>query len=207
MQEKGFAPIFLIFAGLLLIAGYTIGSFTATHSITVTKINPDQTSQPTASPTPTARLENSFFSFFTKPTPTPTPQAQTTSQTEKSPQSPATTLPTATPALNSIITASGGYSYAGQNLTYSFTFPRNGGDVTGYVTGICTGSVNGKYYGGEGGNVSGQIPATCSVGFMKQSTLINYTGKVYLNEKRVDINWTGNIPFYSGSNSFSLYFQ
>lgn len=208
MNEKGFAPILLILAGSLLIIGYTIGNFTGTHSITITKINSDQTSGETSSSNPPEG--QTFFNFLTKPSPTP-PQktsinGSTQPQSINSPQSTTNTSPTVAPGQNSMITASGGYSYAGQNLTYTFTFPRDGGDVTGNVEGACSGPVHGKYDGGDGGNVSGQIPVTCNLGFIKQNYLLNYTGKVYLKDKRVDINWTGNIPFYSKEGSFSLYF-
>lgn len=207
MQEKGFAPLFLILVISLLIVGYTVGNLTANYSITVNKKGSDQTPQPTTSPTPTTKSWQNPFDFFTKPATTPTPQPQTNSLSEKSSQSPATTSPTVTPALNSIITASGSYFYAGQSLSYVFTFPKAGGDVTGSVDGVCSGPVSGKYYGGDGGSVSGQIPVTCQMGFINQNYLLNYNGKVYLKDKRVDINWTGNIPFFSNSGSFSLYFK
>lgn len=202
MSQKGFAPIFLILTGLVLIVGYTIGNFTATHSITITKIGSNSTPQPISSTNPTTKSPQTLFDYFTKPSATPTSQPPSANP----PRSAATTPPADTSALNSIITASGGYSYAGQNLSYTFTFPRDGGDVTGNVGGVCNGSVNGKYDGGDGGNVSGQIPVTCQVGFIKQDYQLNYNGKVFLKDKRVDINWTGDIPFYSKSGSFSLYF-
>jgi len=207
MKEKGFAPLFLILVVSLLTVGYIVGNLAANYSITVTKVGSDQTTQPTSSPNPTTKFQNKLFDFFTKPSATPTSQPQTTPQLEKSPQSPTTTSPVIAPALNPMITASGGYSYAGQNLTYIFTFSRGGGDVTGNVDGVCNGPVSGKYNGGDGGSVSGQIPVTCQVGFVNQNYLLNYDGKVYLKDKRVDINWTGNIPFFTNSGSFSLYFQ
>lgn len=217
MNQKGFAPIILILIGLLLAVGYTVGNFTATHSITVTKINSNQSPQPTSSSSPTTKSQQTPFTFLTnliKPSATPTsqPQSQTQVQTQAQnqatnpPQSSTTTSPIVTPAPSSIITATGGYNYAGQNLTYTFTFPRDGGDVTGNVEGFCSGPVSGKYDGGDGGNVSGQIPVTCQMGFIKQNYQLDYNGKVYLKDKRVDINWTGNVPFSSDSRSFSLYF-
>lgn len=203
MNQKGFTPIILILAGLLLAVGYTIGNFTATHSIIITKINPNLTPQPTPSSNPTTtKSQQTFFTNLTKPSVAPTSQPKL----PNSPKTSTTTSPTTAAVPNSIITASGGYSYAGQNLTYTFAFPRDGGDVTGSVSGVCSGPVSGKYDGGDGGNVSGQIPVTCQMGFIKQSYQLNYNGKVYLKDKRVDINWTGNIPFYSNSGAFSLYF-
>lgn len=194
MNQRGFAPILLILIGALLAVGYTIGNFTATHSVTITKKGSDPTLEPSSTSNPTTKSQQTPFTFLTnliKPSVAPTSQ----------PTSPITT---AVP--DSIITATGGYSYAGQNLSYTFTFPRDGGDVTGNVGGICSGPVHGKYDGGEGGNVSGQIPVTCQIGFIKQNYQLDYNGNVYLKDKRVDVDWTGNIPFYSNSGAFSLYF-
>lgn len=197
MNQKGFAPILLILTGLLLAVGYTIGNFTATHSVTITKKGSNPTPEPSSTSNPTTKSQQTPFTFLTnliKPSATPTSQPTSQPQSINAPKSSTT------------ITATGGYSYAGQNLSYTFTFPRDGGDVTGNVGGVCSGPVHGKYDGGDGGNVSGQIPVTCQIGFIKQNYQLNYNGKVYLKDKRVDVDWTGNIPFYSNSGSFNLYF-
>lgn len=105
-----------------------------------------------------------------------------------------------------MITAAGRYSYLGQYITYNFTFPQEGGDVSGSVSGICNGSVSGKFDGRDGGSTSGTIPVSCHVGLFTQDYQINYNGKVYLIDKRVDLNWTSDIPFLPPSGSLSLYF-
>lgn len=205
MNQKGFAPIILILIGLLLAVGYTIGNFTATHSVTITKNGSNPTPEPSSSSNPTTKSQQTPLSFLTdlvKPSVAPTSQPKSSN----SPQAATTTSPTAPTVPDLMITASGGYSYAGQNLSYTFTFPRDGGDVTGNVEGFCSGPVHGKYDGGDGGNVSGQIPVTCQMGFIKQNYQLDYNGKVYLKGKRVDVDLTGNIPFSSDSRSFSLYF-
>lgn len=213
LKEKGFAPILLLIIGLLLVVGYTVGNFTATHSVTITKNGSNPTPQPTPSSNPTTKSQQTPFTFLTNlikpsvaPASQPTSQPQPQTQAQVQAQTQATNPTTAAPAPNQTITATGGYNYAGQNLSYTFTFPRDGGDVTGNVEGFCSGPVHGRYDGGDGGNVSGQIPVTCQMGFIKQNYQIDYNGKVYLKDKRVDIDWTGNIPFSSDSKSFSLYF-
>lgn len=77
--------------------------------------------------------------------------------------------------------------------------------MSGSVSGVCNGPISGKFDGGQGGKIQGKTEPSCQIGLLTQNYQINFSGLVYLKDKRIDVNWSGNIP-YQNSGSFSLYF-
>lgn len=129
-------------------------------------------------------------STYLAPAPTPTP------------------LPTPVPQLQEdVVTRFGEYSYSGYTLKYVLNIPKNGGEISGAFSGVCEGPINGSFAGGGGGNVSGDAEANCKVAIFSYKLKANYTGKLYLNEGKVDINWTGEIPYTANSGSLTINFE
>ncbi len=106
-----------------------------------------------------------------------------------------------------VVTRSGEYSYSGHSLRYSLTVPRDGGDINGAFSGVCEGPITGKFAGGEGGNVEGSAQANCRVVIFNYNLKATYTGKLYLKEGKVDINWSGQIPYTQNSGNLSINFN
>lgn len=132
--------------------------------------------------------------------------------TATSPALPASTIqatPTPTPTVvqKDIVTRSGEYSYSNYTVRYEISVPEKGGPITGSVSGVCEGPITGNFTGGEGGNIEGQAEATCKVAIFSYNLKVNYTGKLYLKEGKVDVNWTGNIPYTQSSGSLTLNFE
>lgn len=111
------------------------------------------------------------------------------------------------PSPSDIITTSGEYSYLGQGVTYTVSFPKNGGDVHGSLGGLCHDSfINGKFEGGDAGKIEGSLFAWCGIAFIQQRMTASYVGNVYLKDGRINVNWEGNTQFSSGKGSYSLNF-
>lgn len=129
--------------------------------------------------------------------------------------SPALTAPADLPTLSpssqvvqaGMVTRSGEYSYSGHVLKYTLTVPQKGGDINGSFSGVCEGPITGKFAGGNGGNIEGSAQAKCSIAIFSYNLKVNYTGKLYLNEGKVDINWAGEIPYTQNSGNLAIDFE
>lgn len=136
------------------------------------------------------------------PSPTPSPISS------PNPTSSSVVNPSQNPTSSDVITTSGEYSYLGQGVTYTVSFPKNGGDVHGSLGGMCHDSfINGKFEGGDGGKIQGTIFAWCGIAFLQQRVIANYTGNVYLKDGRIDVNWEGNTQSSWGRGSYTLKFN
>lgn len=113
-----------------------------------------------------------------------------------------------TSAPTDIITTTGSFSYLGQGVNYTLSFPKNGGDVTGSFDGLCNGSANGNYTGGDGGHVEGNVSGECVVlGFIKQPVDVKYWGNIWLKQGKINLEWEGKTGIYNlNKGSFSLNF-
>lgn len=118
---------------------------------------------------------------------------------------PATPLPSPT-SLNSV-TKSGEYNYAGKSINYTLYFPKNGGEITGSIDGSCSGPITGTYDGKDGGDITGTLNATCFFAFIEKSFQIDYSGKLYLEEGRADLDWEGEVPLTENKGNFTLNFD
>lgn len=106
-----------------------------------------------------------------------------------------------------LVTRSGEYSHSGYTLKYTLRVNKDGGPITGEFKGVCVGPIIGKFTGGEGGNIEGQAQANCKVAIFSYNLKANYTGKLYLKEGKVDINWAGQIPYTQNSGNLSINFE
>ncbi len=125
---------------------------------------------------------------------------------------PTTVIPTPSPTpiaqvQKDLVTRSGEYSYSGHTLKYVVTVPKGGGNINGTFSGVCEGPIKGKFAGGEGGNVSGDAKANCKVAIFSYNLKANYEGKLYLKTGKVDLNWTGKIPYTNNSGNLSINFE
>lgn len=123
-------------------------------------------------------------------------QAITTTQASMTPQVIASSKPA------DLITASGAYSYLNQNINYSISFPKSGGDVTGSVQGLCNGPISGKYQGGDGGDITGNATLTCHIALITQQINGTFKGKVYQSQHKIDLTVEGKNP--TGVNQANL---
>lgn len=105
-----------------------------------------------------------------------------------------------------IVTRSGEYSYSGQTLKYTVNIPKDGGKVTGHFNGVCSGPIGGFYGGGLSKTVQGRASATCPILLSKKLTA-SYTAHLDLENGKVYIDWQGDIPYTSGSGSFTINFE
>lgn len=103
--------------------------------------------------------------------------------------------PTADPTLETI-QSNGEYTYMGQKLTYTLSFPKNGGPVTGKVEGFCKGGLTGNYEGPKSGKttVSGEV--VC-LGF--QHGAVNFEGDVDIQSKKIRGNAKVKSEVYNGT--------
>lgn len=115
--------------------------------------------------------------------------------------------PTSNIVEQNIITRSGVLTYSGQSVNYTINVPKDGGQFTGSVSGVCQGSLTGNYDGGEGGKINGQLNPSCGIAFVRQTFNINFDGKLYLKQGKIDLNWEGNIPSTPGKGSFTYNFE
>ena len=204
--EAGLAPILIVLLIAAVLGGYLVYS---KQRVTPTLQLPKN--QQINSPLPKAstvyqkpQSTNSGIVSLEPSTGTPTPAPTNTASSNSTAQPTADLTPKPLP--DEQVTASGEYTYLGQSITYSFNFPKNGGTVSGSVGGVCNGPVTGKFEGGNGGKISGKISGSCGVGILSQNIQADYSGKAYLNTDKIDINWEGNIPFFSNLGSFTLNF-
>lgn len=137
-------------------------------------------------------------------TPRPTMLASPSATTKTSP-SPST--PAATPNSPKTIKVGGVYSYFNQNITYSLSFPTTGGDVNGDVTGLCQGKITGKFLGGEEGKIEGVAKADCKISFVTQPLEVNFNGKVYPKDGKMDLNLEGSPLIIPSGTTITLYFD
>lgn len=118
----------------------------------------------------------------------------------------ATPVPVPAPAKN-IIVRSGEYSYSGYTLKYTLRIPKDGGKVTGNFSDACEGPITGNFDGKEGGKVTGEAQANCKIVLFTYKLKANYEAKLYLNQGKVDVDWTGKMPYVGDQGSFTIYFE
>ena len=106
-----------------------------------------------------------------------------------------------------VITKSGQYTISGQTVTYTVNFPKNGGEVTGSLGGLCSGEIKGDFDGQEGGVFTGSVNPSCGVAFLRFSTNVTFTGNLFLNQGRANLDWQGNIPSTPGSGNVTVNFE
>lgn len=102
------------------------------------------------------------------------------------------------------INATGDFEFSGQKIKYNFTIPKKGGPVSGSLEGVCKGTPTGIYDGQT--SIIGNFTAKCGVGPLNVDAEIKYTGKVYLNEGKINIIWESTSP-REQKGSFDLFFK
>lgn len=148
-------------------------------------------SPPSPLPSVPPNLQDSLTSVYSSPSPTPIDTSST---------------PTAVPSQEEIIKISDSQSYYGNTIEYSIEFPRKGGAVKGFFRGTCNGIITGNYAGGDGGNIDGNATGECNILFLKPKINITYQGNVFLGDKKITVNWTGEAPFGLKNGSITLLF-
>lgn len=96
---------------------------------------------------------------------------------------------TPTPSHNTTITAQTSLSTNGKTIYLAFSYPQNGGVITGTISGDCTGTITGQFEDLATRKLSGNGKASCSMGFFSVPAEINFTGKL-LSETEAAINYT-----------------
>jgi hypothetical protein len=126
-----------------------------------------------------------------------------------SPATPAFTQQTVVstpPAVVETYTSTGEYSFLGQHVSYTISFPKNGGPVTGSFSGSCKGKINGHYAGGNGGEVRGNIDGKCKVAFIEQDARASYVGKVFPKDGVINTEYFGMLGGLSNAGFQQLHF-
>ncbi len=124
-NQKGFIPLLIIPIIALLGLGFAVGvsSNKALIANIAEQVNISK------APVSTSSATLSIAQATKSPRPTSTPSASSYNSTKDS---------------NSI-TISGNYTIPDfYKINYNFTFPRNGGDITGSTEGLCTGKITGS---------------------------------------------------------------
>lgn len=138
----------------------------------------------------TTMISTVTTSVFVAPKATPTPTPSPTAQIQKN-----------------LVVREGEYTYSGYSLKYSLSVPKNGGDINGNFSGVCEGPIIGYFAGGEGGDIKGSAQVDCKIAFLSYNLKATYTGKLYLKQGKVDLNWEGEIPYTQNSGSLSINFE
>lgn len=115
----------------------------------------------------------------------------------------------ATPDKNMLI-SSGLFKFSDNKVSYEFSIPKAGGEVTGTIDGVCQGAPTGNFDGKEEGKVEGVFKAKCSTGplnFINVDIEIKYSGTVSLKENKAYIIYETIKPTSGQRGSFNLYFK
>lgn len=92
---------------------------------------------------------------------------------------------------NSLVTASGPYTYKDYSVTITAKIPLSGGPVTGSISGTCTGKLTGSFGGGDNGGISGKITGVCNPFLVNIPASADFNGTVNKEGKIVPINFSG----------------
>ena len=115
--------------------------------------------------------------------------------------------PTPTPVQTvEIVKAAGTYSYEGYGVNVVMEFPGGGGTITGNLDGDCTGTIDGNYAGWENGNLTGTAQANCTVAIFSVSATADLTGKVLLEQKKINVDFQGKASDFTHNGSITLNF-
>ncbi len=98
------------------------------------------------------------------------------------------------------VTATGVVSNDKGTVTFTLTFPREGGTVTGSFSGDCDGNIKGTY-AGNGGSISGEGKGSCSFVFPASG---NFSGSVNEASKTVNLSGNAKISGFGGEGSLTL---
>lgn len=115
--------------------------------------------------------------------------------------------PLPTPVAENTVERSGEYTYSGYTLRYTLRIPKDGGAVDGNFSGVCEGPITGSFDGKEGGKVTGEAKANCKIAFFSYKLKAAYDANLYLKLGKVDVNWTGEIPYTPNKGSFTMNFE
>lgn len=107
-----------------------------------------------------------------------------------------------------MITSSGSYSYAGQGVNYSFSFPKNGGYVLGSFNGLCKGGITGTFSPGNPGGISGKAKGDCKVLFVSQPIDVDFSGNVWPDQGLIKVDWEGQTgPYGHNKGNLEMHFN
>lgn len=158
-------------------------------------------SPPSPLPSVPPNLQDSLTSVYSSASPTPNLAQSSPIPTQSNEENQSNPSPG-----DELIKISDSQSYYGNTIEYNIEFPKNGGSVKGFFKGTCNGDITGNYDGGDGGNITGNAVGGCNILFLKPKVNINYQGNVYLNDKKIAVNWLGEAPFGLKSGSITLTF-
>lgn len=105
-----------------------------------------------------------------------------------------------------IIQASGKYTFLKHTTNINLTFPEKGGKVTGSLTGACEGEITGNFTGENKGRIQGQATGKCTVLFITQEAKAQLDGDVYLDERKIIMQFDGKGGEYTHNGNFELQF-
>jgi hypothetical protein len=105
---------------------------------------------------------------------------------------------------NTIVKATGLYSYKNYSITMSIDIPLQGGKVTGTVSGDCNGKVTGSFDGKNNGPISGDITGFCEVTVVPVPAKATFQGVVNKDSKTVPISFSGSAAGLTHDGSMSL---
>lgn len=108
---------------------------------------------------------------------------------------------------NSLVTASGPYTYQGYSVTVTAEIPLSGGPVSGLISGTCTGNLNGTFDGKDNGGITGTINGVCNPFFFNVPASATFNGTVNKDSKAVPISFTGKGAGFSHDGSMVLAYQ
>lgn len=117
-----------------------------------------------------------------------------------------TPTPTPIPTI-AMVKAAGTYSYENYSVHVVMEFPKEGGAITGSIDGDCTGTIDGAYAGGENGNVTGKTQANCGIAIFKINAEGDFTGKVSLEQKKVNTDFQGKAADFTHNGSIIINFK
>lgn len=108
---------------------------------------------------------------------------------------------------NSVVTASGPYTYDDYSVSLTMKIPLSGGPVTGSISGACAGSVKASFSGQNNGVISGKITGVCNPFYVNVPASATFNGIVNKDSKTVPIRFTGKGAGITHEGSMVLAYQ
>lgn len=92
---------------------------------------------------------------------------------------------------NSLVTATGQYSFNDYSVTVTAKIPLAGGPVIGTMSGTCSGKLRGSFSGKDNGGIEGKVKGSCSPFVVALPAGATFAGSVNKDAKTVPIGFIG----------------